>query len=182
MNSNSTQYGSQLIRLGARIIDYLIFVPFLGVQMLIVESHETLTSILWLSFSYLIEICYFAGMHSYYGKTLGKKLLGITVLNSSYSPISLKQAILRETGFIIVSVLTISVSVYDYTNEKIADSDKANLETIHIFAILWILAELLSMELNSKKRALRDYIADTLVVVDTKDSSRVLPADITETQ
>ncbi|WP_133273491.1 RDD family protein [Hymenobacter radiodurans] len=100
--------------------------------------------------SHIIPIVYSVLMHYKYGQTLGKMAVGIKVIDVSETRgISLKQAILRDSAWIVLqtfSLLSIGGSITQSASS------------------LWALTEIITMFTNSKRRALHDFIAGTVVV------------------
>lgn len=82
---------------------------------------------------------------------------------------SLKQAFLRDLGYIVLNVLSLSYFIYlvlahEYVSGKV-EVVSSSPGTILAFAGLgWFLLEVVTMLTNEKRRALHDLIAGTVVV------------------
>ncbi len=113
-------------------------------------------------------------MHGTYGKTIGKMACKVKVVDyKTEKPIGFKQAIIRD--IIPVVFLFISMVLDLFFNPfqgAVLSTDQeprnAFFRVIHFIAVsmfaLWFLAELTTMLTNSKRRALHDFIAGTVVV------------------
>jgi uncharacterized RDD family membrane protein YckC len=103
-------------------------------------------------------------LHGKYGRTLGKRFMGLKVIDlSERREIGYKQAFLRELIPLIgLACLFVAVASVHMFNEK----DPADL--LHFIiegvAIGWFALEILTAAFNEKRRALHDYIAKTVVV------------------
>ena len=109
----------------------------------------------------VIQFSYSICLNGRYGGTIGKLQCNLRILdNKTERPISYQQAILRDA---VPLVLLLILCVYSISNPaKFEDMTFA----LYISAAygLWFLAEILTMLTNSKRRALHDYIAGTVVV------------------
>lgn len=98
-------------------------------------------------------------MHWKYGATLGKMALGIRVVDvATEGPIRLSQALLRDIVPVIATLLPVPgwyLSPVLYHGLKAA-ADSANG--------LWGLAEIVTALFNAKRRAVHDFLADTVCV------------------
>ena len=114
-----------------------------------------------------------------YGGTPGKLIVGIKILKLDGTEVTWREAILRESISFILTILFSLMSVYAIT---IADWEYyKNLGWIHkqqyLFALtpilyniyswtsnVWDYSELFVLLFNKRKRALHDFIADTVIV------------------
>ena len=149
-------------RLGAAIIDSLLFLPYIFI---------TTTSTYYY---YFIELCYIVILtmylvyfHGKYGQTLGKRILGIKVFDIDESSlIGYKRAFLREAIWFFLSLFTLVYSFLQNGFEsKIQDNAAYQYDLmITILSFCWLAAELLTMLFNRKRRAVHDYIAQSVVL------------------
>ncbi len=93
--------------------------------------------------------------------------MGVKVLDVTEKKLSLRQALLRDCVPIMFSVLII----FDDLSTVLAGrsrSDNTELDWVLIMAaygyMLWFAAELVTMLFSSKRRALHDFIASSVVV------------------
>ena len=120
----SLEYAGFWIRLGAGIIDGVILTL---IAWIIIHVFSSL--IIYVVAEIVIEVAYFVGFWVWRGQTPGKMMVGIKIIHTDSSPISLSYAFLRYLGY-IVSVLTLFIGfiwiAFDSRkqgiHDKIADS------------------------------------------------------------
>ena len=99
----SLEYAGFWLRLGAGIIDGVA----LGLIGWII-IHVFGSAIIYVVAEIVIEVAYFVGFWVWRGQTPGKMMVGIKIIRTDSSPITLSYAFLRYLGY-IVSVLTLFV-------------------------------------------------------------------------
>ena len=120
----------------------------------------------------LVRLLYIVFMHGRYGQTVGKMACKVRVIdNRTGEKITFSQAWLRES---IPVVLSLGILVYELTfilsgkPNPLTDADGASKQPLLLLFIsiplLWFLAEIITMLANSKRRALHDLLAGTLVI------------------
>jgi uncharacterized RDD family membrane protein YckC len=123
-------------------------------------------------------------MHGKYGQTLGKMACKVKVVDvSEQKGISMKQAFLRDIILIVFGTLGMIFMIpdvlsgtYPYVPESI------DLSTMFWFFIwgyaesAWFFAEFITMLFSSKRRAVHDFIAGTVVI--HKDRRKQLDSSI----
>ena len=108
-----------------------------------------------------IQFSYSIYLNGKYGGTIGKLKCNLRILDhKTERPISFQQAILRDA---IPLVLIITLCVYSIITPSRLEGMTLPLYISAAFG-LWFLAEILTMLTNSKRRALHDFIAGTVVV------------------
>lgn len=124
-------------------------------------------------------------MHGKHGATVGKMICKVKIVdNKTEGAISFKQAVLRD-AFPLVILIVSAVWILTETNSGLYVSTGGNqigkneipgfihiLMTTGILSLIWILAELITMLTNSKRRALHDLIAGTVVVRTNLETER----------
>jgi len=159
-------YVSFMRRAGASILDSIVIGPitfamtyFAGVQQL---SY-------WLLVPPVISMFYKVVLEKEFGQTLGKKIVGIAVVNEDLQKISLSQSLIRNYYYVITMVLSI---IGDYAlagnNSNIPFSgygDSVNYITYAI-SLGWLI-DCFMMSAESKNQTLHDKWANTYVVKDT---------------
>ena len=119
----------------------------------------------WLLISQLAFPAYIVFMHARYGQTLGKMFTGVIVYsNDGEGPISMRQSVIRESPFIVVTVIgwlamSTAMVVPGSTGGSIIF-----LSALSNMAMLWFALEIVTMLFNDKRRAIHDFIAGTVVV------------------
>jgi uncharacterized RDD family membrane protein YckC len=116
------------------------------------------------SFILIVYSVYFTGLR---GGTLGKKAVGITVLSGDdeTSYIGIKRAIIRDLPYIaieIIGILFILLSLQGV--DGVIDEDSPIPRILSNLASIWLLAELITMLGNERRRAIHDILANSVVV------------------
>jgi uncharacterized RDD family membrane protein YckC len=130
----------------------------------------TILSFIQNTFTYM----YIIFMHGKYGKTFGKMACKVRVVDyKTGQPISFKQAIIRDIiPVVFLSISTVLILFYNPLQGATLNAHQQTENTyFHIIQTiagsmfaLWFLAEIITMLTNSKRRALHDFIAGTVVV------------------
>lgn len=158
---NVRKIGSFLARMVAYFLDQMaiqVIVWVLGILLIIGNDMATKNKI-----DTLLIAAYFIVLHWLYGQTLGKRMLGLSVVdNDSNDELSFKQAFVRYLPNIILSVIGLMfIFEYDVYGEIIVSS------TFWIYisvTMAWQIAELICMYINKDNRSLHDLIAGTVVI------------------
>jgi uncharacterized RDD family membrane protein YckC len=129
---------------------------FAGVESIIIIG---LVGILDLLLPYLYSII----LHGQYGQTFGKMIMNVKIFDKDEkSPISYMQALLRDIVPLTLLVLVQLLFVF------ISPGDLGILWYVSMvmmfFLLFWSLIEIVTMLFDSKKRAVHDYIAGTVVL------------------
>ena len=97
-------------------------------------------------------------------------MTNVKVMNVSETAIpSLKQALLRDVGYIAMDMLTLAYFIYLVLAQKYSTGQQ-QLENalpgtlLTIAGAAWFFLEIVTMLTNDKRRAFHDYIAGTVVV------------------
>jgi uncharacterized RDD family membrane protein YckC len=169
-------------RFGAGWIDSLLWIPPIFLDYWFGENvHSPMLLASWLiayTFSYNI---YSVAMHTRFGQTLGKMVTGVKVLDISENKLSLRQALLRDCvpiglSFLIIFKQLPGVIAGGVSSANVELGYWDNLEMYG--TMLWFAAELVTMLANSKRRALHDLIAGS-VVVRTRLAGTTVESDAT---
>ena len=148
----------------------LVFLPVTAINLVAFrEGVPVPLRAVWYLTSSFAFIAYVVWMHGRYGQTLGKMATHVRVLDVSESRLSGKQAFMRE---IVPIVLTAIVVVHDLPSVLSgADPNRPAVPRLPVFYWIafaasfgWFAAELLTMLTNSKRRAVHDFIAASVVV------------------
>ena len=155
-------------RFWAGWIDTLLFLLVLPIDSLIqvaTKNHYLLA--VWFVVDTFLFVAYSVAMHARYGQTLGKMITGVKVLDLAGGKLSLRQAFLRDS----IPILLCAVAIAGALPSVLAGSDPdAGGEPTWVLAlelygsVMWFAVELLTMLSNSKRRAVHDFIAHTVVV------------------
>lgn len=109
-------------------------------------------------------------LHARYGQTLGKRAVGVKVLDltEQRNP-TLRQAFFRDSGYILLNTFGLGYTIYLIVTDQYPVGPASWTLPLQILggaALGWFLLELITMLTNSKRRALHDWIAGTVVVRD----------------
>lgn len=155
----------------AGFVDGLVFIPvnFLD-GYLSKPARGAAVLILWAVISYTTYWLYSVLMHARYGQTLGKMVADVEVLDQGESLLpTLGQAFLREIGYIMLNTGSLLYFIYLVSTGHYVGGPDQEVNTLpgtilSLGALGWFLLEVVTMFTNSKRRALHDFIAGTVVV------------------
>jgi uncharacterized RDD family membrane protein YckC len=110
----------------------------------------------------LITPAYPIYMHGRFGQTFGKFIAGVRVRDLNGGRLSYRQAAIRD----FVPVLLAPVTMWYYVHYVVTgEVPHAGLyRSASSMALAWVVLEMLTMLLNDKRRAIHDFIANTVVV------------------
>jgi len=155
----------------AGVVDGLVFLPlsFLNVAAYQEGVPIWVRSIWYVLWSFAF-VTYVVVMHALYGQTLGKMANHVKVLDVSESKLSWTQAFMREA---VRVGLTLILVVYKLPRVVAGEDPNRPVQPEMLgFAVWlalaasggWFAAELITMLTNSKRRAVHDFIAGSVVV------------------
>ncbi len=164
----NNKYNTFAGRFWAGIIDGLILIPILIIDLIILQPHNDLYIVIpWLAISYLIYFAYSIYFHWKYGQTIGKKATKVSVVDvSEIKGLRFSQALLRDSiplliQFALIIRLVIATIEIGYYDDVKLYNETQILSTV---STVWFLLEVVTMLMNDKRRALHDYIANTVVI------------------
>ena len=165
------KYKTISCRLIAYVIDYLLFVPLM---ILPVAPRTNDLLVLWLlaELQRWAPLIYRVVLHGVKGQTVGKMWTRVRVYDLSERPISMKQAILRDIVMIAMSLAGAIVTLIVVAPELMFQADSASapgwvstwLRIAGYISYAWLAAEIAVMLLNTKRRAIHDFIARSVVL------------------
>jgi uncharacterized RDD family membrane protein YckC len=117
-------------------------------------------------------VAYSVLLHWRWGQTLGKRVTGVRVHSLSGGPLSLRQAARCDILPLILSIVGVLLDLPDVAHGKNPYPDAAagfaGISTFHRVvlwsSLAWWILEVATMLSNSKRRALHDFIAGTVVM------------------
>jgi len=147
--------------------------PFCLTALLCLKTPRILAALLLIVQS-LVWLLYTVVMHARYGQTVGKMITKVRMVDfGTEGRISWRQAWLREgipvllslglLGWEVFLILSRGLNVRAFGNRGTLAATKG-FWLLMALPGLWFLAEVLTMLTNSKRRALHDFIAGTVVV------------------
>jgi uncharacterized RDD family membrane protein YckC len=148
-------YSTGLKRIWAAVVDYIVFMPLLLIERS-VNSISIQVVVEW-TFTFL-PIAYSIFCHYKFGQTIGKWANGVKVIDvTEKHTLSLKQAFARDIVPLAALLITALIEI-------VSSSEYMDLEHVDIFIFFWAIAELVTMFLNKKRRAIHDFLAGSVVV------------------
>jgi uncharacterized RDD family membrane protein YckC len=161
------KYANTYQRFFASLIDGIIFIPFAFLDAYLVDTNNLLIIIPWLIAYDVINFIYSIICNYKFGQTIGKIMMGIMVVDASESKsLTLKQAFLRDSILILIcsTSLLFHISIF-IINGRYSEELLDNYFLIEAgIALGWVLLELIVMQTNPKRKAIHDYIANTVVI------------------
>jgi uncharacterized RDD family membrane protein YckC len=160
-------------RFWAGFIDGFVLEPLIWLNGWIWSAfHTPLLLVPWGVFFAMSGVAYSVLLHWRWGQTLGKRVTGVRVHSLPEGPLSLRQAAMRDIYPLVASIVGVLVALPDVAHGKSPYPDTsagfADLSTFQLvmFGSMWVwsILEVTTMLFNSKRRALHDFIAGTVVM------------------
>jgi uncharacterized RDD family membrane protein YckC len=155
-------------RFGAAFLDSAALAPLLWIdQVLWSFTDSSMLLFLWVLIYQGITLAYNVGFLYLFGQTPGKMATGVIIFDNSDQKLTLNQAILRNIVTIIVTPIVIVLVACNLLNGQLANrglGDGQFLMWFFAIGIGWVVLEFITMLFNSKRRAIHDWIAGTVVV------------------
>ncbi|KKM25532.1 hypothetical protein LCGC14_1594040 [marine sediment metagenome] len=162
----------------AQIVDVAVLSPFVFLGMKFLVPTSVAGAIAYYALMGLLVQCYIVLLHGFCGQTLGKMMARVRVTRLDASAIGVREALLRSSVDIVLSIVVIAGISYTLLNwgspswSGLAGSERWRLfrerNPLEPYAStaqqVWYWAELVVLLFNSKKRALHDFIAGTVVI------------------
>ena len=174
MTAPLPKYQTITKRVIAGFIDGLVFYPFsFIIEYLSKDEYgnfdEFNNAVIWWTFlQTLLWAIYVVVGHGKFGQTLGKKAMGIKVLDlDEIHTIRYKRACYRESVWIITQIVGFIYFLIRYrsSNSDIIRNPSYTLDEYLSFTIiLWTVIEIVTTLSNSKRRAVHDYIGKSVVI------------------
>jgi uncharacterized RDD family membrane protein YckC len=164
----SDRYKTFWPRFGAAFLDSAALAPLVWIdQVLWSFTNSSIFLFLWVLIYQGISLTYNVGFLYLFGQTPGKMATGVIILDKSEQKITLNQAILRNIVTIIVTPITIALVASNLLNGQLDNrglGDGRFLMWFFVIGIGWVVLEFITMLFNTKRRAIHDLIAGTVVV------------------
>lgn len=144
-----------------------------------VASHSKLSALVLLPPLWVAGMLYEPVLHAKFGATLGKFATGIRVVRVSGGSIGWQRSVIRSSVALaasaswiyIVAPLAFALPPEDFHGQgwtevfQIIKGDfDAGYKIVELVLGIWFLSEFATMLMNSKNRAIHDFLADTVVV------------------
>lgn len=172
------KYNTVVDRLFAGIIDALLFIPFTVIYEIVSKDSMKVEGIINLVSTILLTLYMVIG-HGKYGQTLGKKVMKVKVLDiGEQNVIGYTRAFLRESVSFFISLVFALYFIFvigDITPEEFVNNYSFPQLPV-LVPIIWLVVEIITALTNSKRRAVHDYIARSVVI---KLNALQKPVDLT---
>jgi uncharacterized RDD family membrane protein YckC len=163
-----TKYDTFGQRFWAGVLDDLVVIVPLGIvhTFMPAPDRSVAVAMTWTIVSWLMARSYSVILHARYGQTLGKMLAGVRVLDLSEQRVpGLKQALLRDLGANGIAISAVGYQLFlmaagRYARNQVGPGGRM----IVIMSLGWFLLDCITMMTNSRRRAVHDYLAGTVVV------------------
>lgn len=166
VDSKYATFGARII---AGVLDAILFLPLALVDWFLQDSKTgVVTFLTWSTITYTSVWAYSVLLHAYSGQTIGKRIVGVKVLDVSESrKPTLPQAMLRDLPLIALNSAALIylfglVLAGDYSQSAFDQSTP--MQIAGWIAGIWLVAEVVTMLASKQRRALHDHIARTVVV------------------
>jgi uncharacterized RDD family membrane protein YckC len=174
------EYGGFWRRVGATLLDSLILAP-MGLALMVAVSYTHLAYLYYSAPSVVIFLVYEVYLVKRFGGTPGKRILGMRVTNLDGTPVTLKTAFIRYSPMFALTVLASIASAITALNlggigfEDLSYFEKMKAVSEHqprwnmplTWATqAWYLVGAITLAANTRKRAVHDFIAGTVVLRD----------------
>jgi uncharacterized RDD family membrane protein YckC len=177
-DTSSVEYSTFWRRVGAVTLDGLIKLP-LSLPIYVGLYYTRLVYLFWLAPSLIITAWYAIYLVMRNGGTPGKRIVDLRIVMLDGAPVTAKAAILRYAVQLSIAVLATlglalaGLNISDADFQSLNYLQKLTALTTHApawntavtrFAIGWYLLVAILMLCNSKRRAVHDFIAGTVVI------------------
>jgi uncharacterized RDD family membrane protein YckC len=159
------------IRVGAHIIDSVIFLPFAALSF---WNMFSLKSIPVLILMVLMGLIYKPFMEAFFGATLGKMACKVKVIDAEGNKLSLLRAYVRYLPFLVASVIGLATQLILFSSPEFQAAEtmidlaeaqqKGILDWIGTGVNILILIECVFAAFTFRKRALHDMLAKSFCV------------------
>lgn len=164
----SIKYSTFGLRFMAGVFDYFVLIALTKIYELIVQLLPDVLAVIAGYVSMFIMLAYSILMHTYFGQTVGKMVVGVKVVrNSDEGAIGFNEALLRDLVPFVLLLMLVGVSIFATTGATGGETPQwvlMSVIAIGSVSIFWNILEILSMLFNEKRRAVHDFIAGTVVI------------------
>ena len=155
-------------RLGAAFLDTAALAPLIWIdQVLWNFTDSSILLFLWVLIYQAVSLIYYIGFVYLFGQTPGKMATGVLISDNNNQQLTLNQAILRNIITVIVAPIFIVLVASNLLAGQLANRGLGDAQFMIWFlaiALGWAVLEFITMLFNSRRRAIHDWIAGTVVV------------------
>jgi uncharacterized RDD family membrane protein YckC len=186
-NENYSRPAGFWIRVGAHIIDSLIFFPIIILSIWNTYSFKSIAVLILMN---LPGFIYKPFMESFFGATLGKMACGIKVIDDNGKKLSLFAAYVRFFPFLIAAGVALAGQVIVFSSPQfqsatsmmeIGQAQQANyLKYVGMIVNLLLIVECVFVAFTFRKRALHDMLAESYCVYKEPKKLSTEPSESSE--
>jgi uncharacterized RDD family membrane protein YckC len=155
-------------RLGAAFLDSAALAPLAWLdQVLWNFASSSIFLFLWMLIYQAVSIVYSVGFLYFLGQTPGKMATGVLILDNNDRRLTLNQAILRNIVQVILAPIFLLLVSSNLLAGRLANRGLGDPRLLMWFfgaMMAWVVLEFITMLFSSKRRAIHDFIAGTVVV------------------
>jgi uncharacterized RDD family membrane protein YckC len=153
-------------RYWAGVIDGLVLLPLGGMSLWFwYRGGSAPEKVTWLVLATFGGLAYSIVLHAIWGQTLGKRLMGIRVLDVSGNRLSVPQAFMRDLIGIVLALwgfpAQLDRMVHGFSTQA---ATTGRTDWLLVVSTALFAAELATMLTNPKRRAVHDFLAGSVVV------------------
>jgi uncharacterized RDD family membrane protein YckC len=159
------------IRVGASIIDFLVFIPIMLLSWWNLTTFKSTLALVLMSVPGLI---YKPFMEAFFGATLGKMACGIRVIDDDGKKLSLLSAYIRFLPFLMASAISLASQVIMFSSPEFQAGAPPTepgqmpqfslLDIIGLGLNLLVVIDCVVVAFTFRKRALHDMLAESFCV------------------
>jgi uncharacterized RDD family membrane protein YckC len=178
MEMEERQYAGFWLRVAASLLDFIVLLVFVGLNFMNTYSWKSLPLMLVING---LTIAYKPFMEWRYGATVGKMTLNLMVITVDYKLMSLAQSLIRSLPWLLSGAVTIYAAIAlmthpDYPTlagfKEIAALQSAIVPmSLNMVVSVFLLASVIVVAFDSKKRGLHDMLAKTYCVKVTEEET-----------
>ncbi len=112
----------------------------------------------------LFPVVYSILLTGFFGQTIGKYLSGVKVLSISESKLGVFRAFLRDCPWLFFEIARVLTCLLFLNDSSEIKEKLLKLKFMYAVGIFWYMLEIVTMLTNSKRRAVHDFIAGSVVV------------------
>lgn len=164
-------YAGFWIRVGATLVDLLVYLPFVGITSFFLFWEKNLIGLM---ISNVFLMVYKPFMEYRYGATLGKMAVKVKVVTKDLGKLSLNQTLIRSSPWIASSILSIISNFLLFQHPDFQDADgfmeigliqaEFSIQTLSSLLSFFILISCIAVGLDSKKQGIHDRMAGTYCI------------------
>lgn len=161
-----SKYDTFWQRFFAMLLDSIALMVLFGVVSSVAQWLGWWTVPVAVTYQYFSYITYSILCHGLAGKTLGKFLTGIVVIDAkTEGRIGFKHAALRDSVLLAINLVNYVIVMIAWNGGgKLTETMQQTIMWVGLFALVWGLLELITMLFNEKRRAIHDFIGGTVVI------------------